>query len=341
MTAGVATRVAVITVGTNEARWLDACYSSLLAGDFGDLRIDPVYVDNASTDGSVELVGERFPGVHIIERGHCGEFSDANNLGIRHALARGADHIFLLNPDTVTPRDLVRKLTAFMVGHPEYGVVGPMQHHYEDSADGPELNDWSVMALESGEEHVFMHTWRDHPSSAGPGEGRAPGTLEHAYVQGAAFFVRAEVLKRVGLLDEAYGTYYEEVDLCRRVRWGGWRVALLLDLHLRHKGGGGTAHSLYRRRCMIKNKYYHLFTDPEWPRGKAFRLTAKWVWLDLLCRGPAPAPTFRTGLGDLRYALGWLLRRRIVIARARRERAELAARGAGGPLRSPLLRSPR
>ncbi|GAA2848299.1 hypothetical protein GCM10010517_05550 [Streptosporangium fragile] len=331
------TRIAVITVGTNEAGWLDACYSTLLAGDFDGLRIDAVYVDNASTDGSVDLVRTRFPDVHIIARGHRGEFSDANNLGIRHALALGADYVFLLNPDTMTPPNLVRDLTAFMERHPQYGVVGPMQHRYEE----PEPNDWSVMALEAGEAHVFVHTWPDHPSGAGPAEGRADRTLEHAYVQGAAFFVRAEVLRRVGLFDEVYGTYYEEVDLCRRVRWAGWRVALLLDLHLRHKGGGGTAHSLYRRRRMIRNKYYHLFTDPGWPRGEALRLTVTWVWLDLLRRGPAPAPTFRAGLGDLCHALGWLLRGIPTIVRVRRERAVLAARGAGGPLRAPTRRSRR
>jgi len=322
--------VVVVTVGTNEARWLEPCFGSLLSGDHSGMQVEAVYVDNASTDGSVELVCSRFPQVHVIARERCGEFSDANNIGIRYALARGVDHVLLLNPDTVTPPGAVRELVGFLQRHPDYGVVGPMQLNYA----GPGLNEWSRMALEVGEEHTFTHTWPDHPSSAGPVAGRAPGTLEHAYVQGAALLVRASVLERVGLLDETYGTYYEEIDLCRRVRWAGWRVALLRDVHLRHQGAGGTTHSHYRRRRMIRNKYYHLFTDPGWPAAKTARLTVRWVRTDLRRGGPTPAPTFTTGLRDLVSALLWLARRPRLIARARRERALLAASGAGGPLRT-------
>lgn len=111
-----------------------------------------------------------------------------------------------------------------------------------------------------------------------PGRGtpRAPQTLEHAYMQGAALYAGCALLRRLGLFDEAYHTCYEEVDLCRRARLGGWRVALLTDLGIWHHGGGSTAGSTYRRRQMMRNKYYYLATDVEIALGAKCRITAAW-----------------------------------------------------------------
>ena len=275
-------RVTTITVGTNERNWLTTCLSSLLASDANGIELTVVYVDNASVDGSAELVASEFPQVQVIRNPCNYGFSRANNIGMRQALADGADYVFLVNPDTRTPTRLVHDLTGFMEKWQGYGIIGPMQYQYrEDSAILDGYNEWSDLALSVGEQHAFSADWPDHPSLAGPLEGRAPNTLEHPYVQGSALFARADTLRAIGVFDEMYHTYYEEVDLCRRTRWAGWRVALTLDFGIQHEGGGGAGRGQYRRVQMRRNRYYYLLTDVDWRPINIARLALKWVRRDL------------------------------------------------------------
>ncbi len=326
--AGRSVRVATVTVGTNEHRWLESCLASLLDSDMSGIELTVWYVDNASHDGSSAFVQERFPQVKVVENpGNLG-FARANNVGMAAALAEGAEHVFLVNPDTRTPPALIGQLTRFMDAWPDYGVIGPMQYQYDDASPCVTLgvhNDWSKTALRWGEQHAFAGDWPTHPSPAGSSEGRAPNTLEHAYVQGAAFFVRAEVLRSVGLFDEVFHTYYEETDLCRRTRWAGWRVALLLDAGIQHFGGGGTTGSSYRRIHMRRNRYYYLLTDIEWRPLAIARLTGRWLRDDLRGRSVGGRTTPLRGVVETTAAAGWLLRRVPVILGRRRAHRRLRA----------------
>lgn len=329
-------KVVTITVGTNEKRWLTECFRTLCAPHAADIEVECVLVDNASSDGTRELMAEQFPDVKVLTQSSNLGFAGANNVGLRAADRDGADYAFLVNPDTRTPPGLLERLVEFMEKWPQYGLIGPMQYAYPDSGDPvlcTELNRWSREALAAGEAHVFVHTWPNHASEAGPAAGRAPATLEHAYVQGSALFCRMDVLRRIGFFDPAYHTFYEETDLCRRVRWAGWRVALLTDEGIQHHGGSEGPASKYRRRHMLRNKYYFLFTDPGWRAADTVRLTAKWIVDDFRRRGPAPAATTRDAVGDTLSGLGWLVRQSARIARIRRSHARLRSRGAGGPLR--------
>ncbi|MGW3179499.1 glycosyltransferase family 2 protein [Kitasatospora sp. NPDC001119] len=332
-------KVATITVGTNESRWLPACLSTLLASHTPDLELTVWYIDNASTDCSTALVRDNHPQARIIQNDSNLGFAQANNVGMRAALADGADYVFLVNPDTRTPPDLIQQLTAFMERWPEYGICGPMQYTYRE--DGPvvldEYNDWSRTAVRCGEADGFAADRPGRPSPAGPAAGRAPDTLEHAYVQGAAFFVRAELLRSVGLFDRVFHTYYEETDLCRRARWAGWRVALNLGLGIQHFGGGGTGASTYRRVQMRRNRYYFLLTDITWSWPAAVSLAGRWLREDLLGRSVGGTTTPVRGWVETAAAAWWLLRLAPTIARRRRAHRRLrsarpAARtGKGAP----------
>lgn len=311
-------RLAVVIVTTNDCRWLDECISTLLAADRGpnpQLELDVIVVDNASTDGGAELVRGRFPDVDVVALAANLGFAGANNVGMRRALDRGAHHVFLLNPDTRTPPDLLICAVRFLDRWPEYGIIGPLQYSYTDVR---EYNDWTRDALRAGEAHIFTNDLPHLPSPGSPADGRAPETLEHAYVQGAALLCRAALLRDVGLFDVTYHTYYEESDLCRRARWRGWRVALVLGLGVQHVGGGGTHGSSYRRRHMQRNKYYFLFTDPDWTVAAAARLAVQWIRNDLGGRGPAAADSRRGAWGDTAAGISWLIAQTPTILRRRR-----------------------
>lgn len=320
-------RVATITVGTNESRWLEPCFATLLDSDVPGIDLTVWYVDNDSYDGSTAFVKDRFPEVRVIQNESNVGFARANNIGMRAALADGADYVFLVNPDTQTPKSLVRDLAEFMETWTDYGVVGPMQYEYDESGSTAlgAYNDWSKSALRWGEQHAFAGDWPNHPSPASPPEGRAPNTLEHAYVQGSAFFVRAALLRTVGLLDEVFHTYYEETDLCRRSRWAGWRVALLLDVGIQHFGGGGTAGSSYRRVQMRRNRYYYLLTDIDWRPLPMLSLASRWLRDDLRGRGVGGVTTWWRGTWETAKAVCWLVRRAPLIRARRRAHRRLGS----------------
>ncbi len=324
-------RVTTITVGTNERRWLAASLSSLLASDASGIELTVVYVDNASADGSADFVASEFPQVRLIRNPRNYGFSRANNIAMRRALAAGAGYLFLVNPDTRTPTRLVRDLAGFMEKWPGYGIIGPMQYRYRDSAALDEYNEWSDVALRVGEGHAFSADWPGHPSPAGPLEGRAPNTLEHPYVQGSALFARADTLRAIGVFDEVYHTYYEEVDLCRRARWGGWRVALALDLGIQHKGGGGAGHGRYRRVQMRRNRYYYLLTDVDWKLVNIARLATRWLRRDLAGNSVGGKTTLAVGTVETAAAIAWLALHAPGILTRRRRYRQLRAEKPGKP----------
>jgi GT2 family glycosyltransferase len=272
--------VAVIIVGTNERKWLERAFSTIFSSSFSG-KLEVIYVDNASKDGSVAFVRESFPAVHcMINRRNLG-FSGANNRGIARAFRLQADYLFLINPDTATPRKLVETCVTFMETHPDFGAIGPLQAVYGQELEhsSPQLNAWSEEALTNGERHALYRDFSGAEIVEVPARNfpKVSGVLEHAYVQGAALFLRSETLGKTGCFDETYHTFYEEVDLCRRIRWAGFRVGLLMDCFIQHQGGGSTGESLYRRKLMLRNKYYFVMTDPTMSLKAITALLKRWA----------------------------------------------------------------
>jgi GT2 family glycosyltransferase len=319
--------LSVVVVGRNERSWLPSCLSSVLASDVSGLRLTVHYVDNDSSDDSVRFVSDNFPAVNVYTNKSNLGYAGGCNTGMRAALDSGADYVLLLNPDTRSPAQLIQQLTEFMECEPAYGVVGPIQYEYKrETLDLAAYNEWSQFALDNGERHLWYRDWPDHPSPAGHAKGRAPDTLEHAYVIGSSYFVRAEVLRTVGLFDEVFETYFEEAEHCRRVRWAGWRVAILLNVGIQHQCGGGAdgpGQRRYRRLRIRRNRYYFLFADVDWPLPKAFRLAGRWLRRDLAGLDMAyPVGRVRAAAETL-SALGWLARHLPHVVRRRRQARSL------------------
>ena len=169
-----------------------------------------IVVDNASTDGSDAEIERRFPQVTLIRNPVNLGFAAGNNVGIAHALERGADCVLMLNNDTRLEPSAVRVMVAALFADPRRGVVVPKI--YVDSP-GDERRIWAAGAR-----------WRAFPPRVTMrGYGRrdvgqydTPGTVE--YATGCALLIRRETFETAGLLDESYFMYQEDYAFCDRVR---------------------------------------------------------------------------------------------------------------------------
>ncbi len=202
----------------------------------GGRGVEVLVVDNASADGSAEMVRTEFPGVALLEPGENLGFVAANNLALGRARGR---YVLLLNPDTLVPPDALPTMLAYLEAHPEVGLVGP-RLVYGDGAEQPSRRRFPTLA--SGlMESTLLEEWFPHNPWARRYRMEdlppATGPQRVDWVTGACLLVRSEAIRQVGLLDEAIFMYSEEVDWCRRLVDAGWAVVYLPTVTVTHYEG--------------------------------------------------------------------------------------------------------
>ncbi len=217
----------LIIVSWNTSALLDACLSTIPASVAG-LHVQPIVIDNNSTDGSPEMVAADFPQVTLIRNAENVGFARANNQGIRQALGR---HVLLLNSDTQLPPGALVGLVDFMDTHLSVGVCSPRLLTQDGAPQAYAFGDDPSFSylLRRGLKRLLLnrpiHDWDvDH-------------TVDVDWVSGACLLLRREALAQVGGLDEQIFMYFEDVDLCRRIRQQGWRVCYVPEIQITHLGG--------------------------------------------------------------------------------------------------------
>lgn len=250
------TRISVVIVNWNTRRLLECCLRSILTVGEG-LLCEVIVVDNGSTDDSVAMVRDRFPGVRLVENAANEGFAQANNRGV--ALAR-ADYVLLLNTDAFLAPGALRALIELAMCKPNAGLVGAQLRNADGTFQAshtafPTL--WHEFLILSGLGRALWRPW--YPSS-GPDEG-APRVVD--YVEGACMLVRRAAYLTVGGLDEGYFMYAEDVDLCRSLRDAGWEVWYQPAAIVTHLGGGSSRQrrperegDLYRSRVRYFRKHH-------------------------------------------------------------------------------------
>ncbi len=230
-------RVFVLILNYNGRNHLEYCLPSLCTTDYPNYEL--ILLDNASTDGSVAFARSYFPQITIIENRDNLGWAGGNNVGIRYALERGADYIVLQNNDTkVDPRWLSGAVQV-CESNPRIGIVGfTMLQEY---IQGEDPDEEQFRALSAAWEELAYEP-ADH-------------------VSGAALFVRADVFRDVGLIDEAYFAYSEEDDLEKRAMRAGY-LMVRINVPLWHYNGGFWRKQFLKSsvmalrnniRCMLKN----------------------------------------------------------------------------------------
>ena len=223
----------IVIVNWNTCELLRRCLETVLASE-GDLRIRTVVVDNASEDDSADMVERHFPHVELIANHDNLGYPRGNNIGLRHlgfrglgAVAKAAPrYALLLNPDTELPRDALVQMVRFMDSRPDVGVAGPKLILTDGSLDRACRRGFPTPMVSfyhySGLARLFPGNRRfgrynmtfvdeDHE-------------LEVDSVVGAYMQVRKTVIDRIGLMDEAFFMYGEDLDWAFRVKQAGYKV---------------------------------------------------------------------------------------------------------------------
>jgi GT2 family glycosyltransferase len=223
--------LSVILVNYNTAHLLERCLDHLRAASRG-LSVRVVIVDNASRDGSAALIRERFPDCILIANDTNVGFGRANNQAL--ALCPGP-YVLLLNVDAFMYPDALTNCLRHMAANPRCGVLGarllnPAGQGFYTGRTFP--HPWHDFLLRIGLRREAPHVML--PLDARPPSG---DSWRCDWVVGCFYMVRREVLERIGLFDDRYFLYFEEVDHCRAVWEAGWTVECLANAHVIHIGG--------------------------------------------------------------------------------------------------------
>lgn len=225
----------VIIVNFNTRDHLAACLNTIPRESCPEV----IVVDNASSDGSVEMLGADYPWVTVLANHANLGYGAAANLGIRHS---AADYALLLNSDTRLEPDSLRNLGCYLDNHPTVAIVGPRLancdgtlqpscYHWptpagfllDESGIGPSLRRIPIVR------DAYLRTWQHDKARAVP------------WVLGAALAIRKRAFEDVDGFDESYYMYFEEADLCRRLSARGWQIHFAPVTTVTHEGGASTS----------------------------------------------------------------------------------------------------
>jgi N-acetylglucosaminyl-diphospho-decaprenol L-rhamnosyltransferase len=263
--------LSVIVVNWNVCELLQHCLASIECNQ-GNMSLEVIVVDNASSDDSVAMVEQEFPQVHLIASQENLGYSGGNNLGIKEAKGR---HLLILNPDTEVVRDALQQMVAYLDGHPAVGAVGP-QLLYPDGSVQSSRRRFPRLATAFFDGTPFSIRW--FPNNK----------FEQAYymtdssdeeiqsvdwLTGAALMIRRETWQEVGPLDEQFFIYFEEVDWCHRCRDAGWEIhylPLAQVVHHEQRSSDQVSTTSWIHACRSRALYFRKYFGVGW--GAAVRL---------------------------------------------------------------------
>ena len=257
------TSVAAVIVAFNARADLQTCLSSLPASA-RSTAMEIVVVDNGSTDGAPEMVAAQFPSVRLLRApGNIG-FAAGSNLGIR---ASASELVLLLNPDAILPPGAVDDLVRELLRRPEAAAVGP---RIVDAAGRVELSFGRMPGplAEARQKLIAALLDRRFPPMTAAIERATRRAAAVDWVSGACLLVRRADAEAVGLLDERYFLYWEDVDFCAALRGRGrqvWFTPSVTITHARGRSVAGRRHAVadaYRRGQVAFYEKYH----PRWAR---------------------------------------------------------------------------
>jgi len=279
--------LSVALVNWNNCDYLRQCLESIEAADL-PLDYDIVVSDNGSSDGSLEMLAERFPYVKVVQNGRNVGVARGNNECIRNSSGR---YVYILNNDTIVNRASVMAMVRHLDEHPEVGAVGGNLLNHDGTLQAsfcyfPTL--WEEFLLVS---HIGMVRNPYFPAH----NGVWPQARAVDWISSASIVVRRSAIEQIGLVDEEYFIYSDETDWQYHLWQAGWAVHYLPEVNTIHFGGGSFQPGdrrytlVYRGRMLFARKHYsHLYSIVQRLMFGAAALGRQVVWLALF-----PLPRWR------------------------------------------------
>jgi GT2 family glycosyltransferase len=251
-------KLSVLIINWNVRELLAECLHSLEQYQ-GPWPMEVIVVDSASSDGSAEMIAEKFPWAKLLAQAENIGFVRGNNLAL--AAAQG-EYLFLLNPDTRLHPQALSRMLDYLEAHPAVGILGPHTlntdgTHQSTRRRFPTL--WTALIDSTWLQtkvppRAFDHFYvRDLPDG---------GSYPVDWVQGSALLARRAVYEQIGGLDTRYVMFFEELDWCKRAKAAGWEVVYLGEAFLTHHGGASTGQVSTRKHQHYqasKLAYFHKF----------------------------------------------------------------------------------
>ncbi len=263
-------RVAVsIVVSWNVRGYLEKLLADLQR-QTGPFHHKIVVVDNASEDGSAEMVRDRFPGVCLLRNDSNRGFTAAVNRAIR--AFPEAHYYFIVNPDIRCGEETLSRLVRETGGHPLTGIAGCRIK----TPTGRDITLTTYPRMIRGllvEAKVFWWQWTE------PRRRRTKSNRRDVEcVEGSCMLIRADVILDIGFFDERFWAYFEETDFCLRARRAGWKVTLVPDLVVTHYCGRSFRQRPFERR-LIWNRSFRRFLEKHHPlRARVYPLLIRILW---------------------------------------------------------------
>jgi len=266
--------LSVVVVTWNAKKYVRECLGSLVQ-QTGDFSIEYIVVDNASTDGTCDLVRSEFSQVKLICNKRNLGFAAANNIGIREA---HGDYLCLINSDVVAPQDCLDRVFRYMQENPAIGLLGPQMLGPEGTVRRSTMR--------------FPTVWNSFSRALAVGSAFRRSKLwggvrmrDFAYDQamdvdvlnGWFWVVRREALDQVGLLDERFFIYGEDIDWSRRFHLGGWRVVFYPGTSAIHYGGASSANAPIRFYIEMQRANIQYWEKHSNPPAKYVYLASCWL----------------------------------------------------------------
>lgn len=279
--------LSIIIVSWNVRELLDRCLRTI--DQYVTEPYETIVVDNASHDGTVERLRPKYPKIHWIANVDNKGFAAASNQGLRQA---SGEFLVLLNPDTELLDNPFGILVEYVRSHADVAAVAPEllypdHRHQESVRSFPTLTDQAMLLLKLRPFFSWLPVYRRYLSDPGASV-RQPVSVDQ--VMGAAMVIPRTALERVGLFDEQYPNWYEEVDWCFRARAEGYRVVYHPGARIIHVGGSSFKQLLTVRKQRWLNAGLARYAKKHWsPRQAAalrvlFPINIALSWVQLLIK---------------------------------------------------------
>ena len=252
----------VVIVSYNSEKFIRDCLDSVTAQDV-PFQYRIIVVDNASNDNTVSIIRNSFPECECIVNRENNGFAAANNQALNYSNAK---FIFFLNPDTRLHKNALTNLVHFLESNREAGIVGPKIFNADGSLQRtgvtfPSL--WNLFV-----EIIFLDLLLPYSNVFGRHKKLYldPDRVNEVdYLQGSCLLTKRDTLNVVGNFDESFFMYFEETDLCYRVKTNRYKVFYTPDAEITHYGGGGLSY-YDKQRLLLFHKSYLVFVEKHYTR---------------------------------------------------------------------------